>query len=68
MPFVYKEADCLQISSHFGDGGGGHVPANPFSLCILLPRASVCICCTNERNKSSREPCGKGGGGVGDGL
>lgn len=29
---------------------------NPLSLCLLLPRASVCICCTNERNKSFRGP------------
>lgn len=57
MPFVYKEADCLQISSHFG---GEHVLRNPFSLRVLLPRASVCICCTNERNKSFRGPFGRG--------
>lgn len=37
---------------------------NPLSLCILLPRASVCICCTNERNKSFRGPCERGGKSV----
>lgn len=36
---------------------GKHVLRNPLSLCLLLPRASVCICCTNERNKSFRGPC-----------
>lgn len=35
---------------------GKHVLRNPLSLCLLLPRASVCICCTNERNKSFRGP------------
>lgn len=42
---------------------GKHVLRNPLSLCLLLPRASVCICCTNERNKSFRGPReGEGGG------
>lgn len=37
----------------------------PLSLCLLLSRASVCICCTNERNKSFRGPRERGEGGGG---
>lgn len=64
LAWAPQHAVCLQRSrlppNQQSFGEGGHVLGNPFALCALLPRASVCICCTNEWNKSFRGPSVRG--------
>lgn len=64
MPFVYKETDCLQISSHF-EAGGEHVLRNPFSLLVppFAEHLYVFVVLMNGTKVSGGPVEGREGGG-----